>query len=303
MQAYSVDIPLQPLIDEITRKYGINLYLLRADLNHPQVSGNKLFKLKYNLEEAKRQKKEAILSFGGAYSNHIAAMAAAEKEQGFKTFGIIRGERTAELNPTLGFAQKQGMQLHFVSREEYRRKDDPGFLDSLRISDFDPMNTYIIPEGAANTLAVKGCMEIRDHIQIPFDYVCCACGTGTTLAGIILSLHEKEKALGFQVLKGEGYMRTEVQRWLDEFQSPKNSWTINEEHHFGGYAKLKPELISFMEQFERTHNIPLDFIYTGKMMYGIYDLIKKGYFQRGETVIAIHTGGLQGNAGFNKPDL
>ncbi|MCW3104465.1 MAG: hypothetical protein JWO09_2905 [Bacteroidetes bacterium] len=298
MPDYSVDIPLQPLIDEITRKYGINLYLLRADLNHPEISGNKLFKLRYNLEEVKRQRKKGILTFGGAFSNHIAATAAAGKEQGFSTFGIIRGEQTAELNSTLAFAQRQGMQLHFVSREAYRRKDDPGFLEALNISSFDPSGFYIIPEGGANTLGVKGCMEIRDHIHIPFDHICCACGTGTTIAGIILSLTEHEKALGFQVLKGEGYMHAEVQRWLKAFEHTKQNWSIVEDYHFGGYAKLKPELLSFIERFESTHNIPLDFIYTAKMMYGIYDLIQKGYFKSGETVIAVHTGGVQGNAGF-----
>jgi 1-aminocyclopropane-1-carboxylate deaminase/D-cysteine desulfhydrase-like pyridoxal-dependent ACC family enzyme len=298
MQNESFDIPLQAISDELTRKCGVNLYILRADLNHPQISGNKRFKLKYNLEEARKQGKETLLTFGGAFSNHIAATAAAGKEQGFKTIGIIRGDRTAALNPTLRFAEEQGMQLHFVSREAYRQKDDPGFLNSFIAGKSTAL--YIIPEGGANRSGIKGCMEITDRVRISFDHICCPCGTGTTLAGIILSLERNEKALGFQVLKGAGYMHAEVQRWLDKWGYTKKNWSINEDHHFGGYAKIKPELSSFMEAFEKTHKVPLDFIYTGKMMYGIYELIQKGYFKEGEIIVAVHTGGLQGNAGFQR---
>ncbi|MCW3085957.1 MAG: hypothetical protein JWP12_3323 [Bacteroidetes bacterium] len=299
MQDQTFEIPLQRITDEITRKYGVNLYVLRLDQYHPAIGGNKLFKLRYNLQEAKRQDKQYILTFGGAFSNHIAATAAAGKEYGFKTIGIIRGDQTGELNPTLTFAQEQGMQLHFVSREMYRQKDDPAFLNLLgQLPGSTLSDTYIIPEGGANAFGIKGCSEITQHIHIPFDRICCACGTGTTLAGIILSLNGNQQAMGFQVLKGEGYIKNEVQRWLSRLNATLQKWEITEGYHFGGYAKTKPELLRFMQDFENTHHIPLDFIYTGKMMYGIYDLMQKGEFKIGETIIALHTGGLQGNAGF-----
>jgi 1-aminocyclopropane-1-carboxylate deaminase/D-cysteine desulfhydrase-like pyridoxal-dependent ACC family enzyme len=288
-------IPLQHINDTITQKFGVNLYMLRTDLNHQHISGNKLFKLKYNLVEARNLKKSTLLTFGGAFSNHIAATAAAGKEQGFKTIGIIRGDKTDSLNPTLRFAVDQGMSIHFISREDYRKKHEKNFLNDLQ-SKFP--EAYIIPEGGANEAGVKGCMEITDHIKVPFDVICCACGTGATLAGIILALQPGQGALGFQVLKGENYIRSEVSAWLDKFNSDKTNWTVNEDYHFGGYAKRTPELINFVEGFEKQHSIPLDFIYTGKMMFGIYDLMPKGYFKKGQTIIVVHTGGLQGNQGF-----
>jgi 1-aminocyclopropane-1-carboxylate deaminase len=296
MPKQTFDIPLHQIHDAVTAKHKINLYVLRTDLNHEYISGNKLFKLKYNIEEAKRQNKNTLLTFGGAYSNHIAATAAAGKEYGLKTIGIIRGDKLVVLNPTLQFAIEQGMELHYVSREEYRNKYAKEFSISLnqKFSNF-----YLIPEGGSNELGIKGCKEILNYINIPFDIICCACGTGTTLTGIILGLKTAEKALGFQVLKSEGYIKSEIEKWLDLFEERnKNNWKINEDYHFGGYAKRKPELIAFMDRFEKENNISLDFIYTGKMMYGIYDLIEKGYFKENETIIAVHTGGLQGNLGF-----
>jgi 1-aminocyclopropane-1-carboxylate deaminase len=297
MQVQSYDIPLQQINDSIISKYNVRLFILRADLNHHFVSGNKLFKLKYNIEEARKRNENTLLTFGGAFSNHIAATAAAGQESGFKTIGVIRGEREEKLNPTLQFATEQGMLLHYISREEYKQKHSPQFLDFLksRFKDF-----YLIPEGGANVKGIEGCREIRNHFQIPFDVIACPCGTGTTLSGIILSLKKNEKAFGFQVLKGEKYIRNEVKKWLSEFNNTdENNWEIIEDYHFGGYAKRKAELIAFNENFEKENNIPLDFIYTGKMMFGIYDLIKKGFFKNGETIIAVHTGGLQGNKGFD----
>ncbi|MDF2437107.1 MAG: 1-aminocyclopropane-carboxylate deaminase [Bacteroidota bacterium] len=301
MQEFSFDIPLQPIEDEITIAAGVKLFMLRTDLNHPYFGGNKFFKLKYNLEEARKRKKEAIVTFGGAFSNHIAATAVAGKVYGFKTIGIIRGDETGDLNPTLKFAMEQGMELHFVSREIYKLKENFDFIDKAQFSKSTILqinNSFIIPEGGANSLGIKGCSEIGNYITIPYDVICCPCGTGTTLAGIILSLDVAQKALGFQVLKGENYLQNEVDKWLHEFSSAYKSWSINEDYHFGGYAKRTPQLIAFVEEFERLHNIPLDFVYTSKMMFGIYDLMQKNHFQKGQTVIAVHTGGLQGNAGF-----
>ncbi|MCE3279524.1 MAG: 1-aminocyclopropane-carboxylate deaminase [Bacteroidetes bacterium] len=303
MQGHSFDIPLVQIKDEITENHEVKLYILRTDLNDPFISGNKLFKLKYNLEKAAKENKESILTFGGAFSNHIAATAAAGNKYGFKTIGIIRGEKTEELNPTLKFAQEQGMELYYVSRESYGLKDSPDFLSNLQFSNSQILqftNSFIIPEGGSNELGIKGCKEITDHIKIPFDVVCCPCGTGTTFSGIILSLKKDQSALGFQVLKGKNYLKGEVESWLKKIDySDNGNWEMNEDYHCGGYAKRSPELIGFISDFEKKHNIPLDFIYTGKMMYGIYDLIKKKYFKKGQTIVAIHTGGIQGNAGFN----
>ena len=279
-------IPLQKIADPAIASSGVNLFVLRLDMIHPHISGNKYFKLKYNLEEAKRQGKDTLLTFGGAYSNHIAAVAAAGQEQDFKTIGVIRGDELASppaplrgergeqpLNPTLSFAKECGMKFHFVSREEYRKRDNPDFP---KLFPQLPNNYYLLPEGGTNELAVKGCAEILSLIDIPFDVVCCPVGTGGTLTGIISSLKGKQKAIGFSVLKGIDFPDT------------------NPDYHFGGYAKHTPELLRFIENFEKQNNIPLEQVYTGKMMFGIYDLIQKGHFKRNETVVAVHTGGLQG---------
>ncbi len=297
MEIQETAIPLQQINDEITTKHGVRLFVLRLDLNHPYISGNKLFKLKYNLEEAKQQGKDTLLTFGGAFSNHIAATAAAGKEYEFKTIGIIRGEEHKELNPTLKFAVDCGMQLIYVSREDYKNKYVPPFLN-LQTNKFS--NYYLIPEGGSNELGIEGCKEITKNINIDFDVVCCPCGTGATLTGIILSLTNQQIAIGFQVLKGENYIKNEVNSWLEKFNIPKKSnFYIEESFHFGGYAKVTPQLKQFIKGFEKENNIPLDYVYTGKMMFGIYDMMERGGFEKGKTIVAIHTGGLQGNAGFN----
>lgn len=291
-------IPLQKITDPILTSSGINLHVLRLDMTHPHISGNKFFKLKYNLEEAKKQGKDTLLTFGGAYSNHIAATAAAGKEYGLKTIGVIRGEEFTSpsrpggnaagretplpkergVNNTLRLAESSGMQLHFVSREEYRKKESPEFIGKLhnQFGDF-----YLLPEGGTNDLAVKGCAEILPLIDIPFDLVCCPVGTGGTLAGISSSLKGKQKAIGFSVLKGVDFVQT------------SEVW-INSNYHFEGYAKHTPELLKFLDDFEKQNNIPLEQVYTGKMMFGIYDMIRKDQFPKDSTVVAIHTGGLQG---------
>ncbi len=289
------EIPLTRVNSDYITSKGVELFVYRLDLNHSHISGNKLYKLKYNLAEAKKQNKTTILTFGGAFSNHIAACAAAGKEYGFDTIGIIRGEKVAESNPTLKFAKECGMQLHFVSRELYQNKEE---LDKYVEEHFSSLNYYSIPEGGSNELGIIGCKEITKNIPIDFDYVCCACGTGSTITGIALSLKEHQHAIGFQVLKGENYIKREVEKWLSHFKSSEKKWEINEDFHFGGYAKLKPELLNFMLQFEKENSIQLDYIYTGKIMFGIIELIKTGKFKKGDKIIAIHTGGLQGNKGF-----
>ena len=271
-------IPLQKVNSDFISSKGVELFVYRLDLNHPLISGNKLYKLKYNLEEAKKKNQKTILTLGGAFSNHIAATAAAGKEYGFDTIGIIRGEELTGLNATLTFAKECGMELHFVSRTLYQNKEA---LNKYIEEHFSSRNYYSIPEGGSNELGIIGCKEITKNIPIDFDFVCCACGTGSTITGIILSLKEHQKAIGFQVLKGENYIKSEVQNWLKHFHSINNNWEINENLHFGGYAKLKPELLNFMLEFEKENAIPLDYIYTGKMMFGIMELIKQGNFKKG----------------------
>ncbi len=288
-------IPLQKVNSDFIKSKEVELFVYRLDLNHPYISGNKMYKLKYNLEEAKKQKSKTLLTFGGAFSNHIAATAAAGKEQNFNTIGIIRGEEPSELNSTLKFAKECGMELHFVSRSLYQNKEE---LNKYVSDNFSDKNYYLIPEGGSNELGIKGCQEITKDIPIDFDIVCCPCGTGSTITGIILSLKEHQKAIGFQILKGEKYIQTEVENWLKHFNNQNKNWEINEAFHFGGYAKLKPELLNFMLEFEKENAIPLDYIYTGKMMFGIIELIKNGKFKKGTKIAAIHTGGLQGNKGF-----
>lgn len=287
------------LLQEIDLPDGdIRLHLLRLDNIHPFIPGNKYFKLKYNVEEALKQKQSTLLTFGGAYSNHIAATAAAGKEHHLDTIGIIRGEESSADNPTLLEAQKKGMQLHFVSREDYRKKNETGFIEELKnkFGDF-----YLIPEGGSNALAVKGCTEITNHIPIDFDYICCAVGTGGTLAGISCSLKEEQQAIGFSSLKGGDFLKEEVnaliQAYTGEKKTPRN-FSMNTDYHFGGYAKTTPELLAFKKAFGAEYNIELDYIYTAKMMYGVLELIRSGYFKEGSTVIAVHSGGLQGNKGF-----
>jgi 1-aminocyclopropane-1-carboxylate deaminase len=287
--------PLQKITDPLLDNLAVNLYVKREDLIHPFVSGNKWRKLKYNLLEAKSQGKDTLLSFGGAFSNHIYALAAAGSEFGFKTVGVIRGKDASEDNPTLSFAKNCGMEFYMIDRDEYKKKDDHDFLEKLRRKYDDP---YIIPEGGSNSLAVKGCAEIIDEINIDFDYICCPCGTGATLAGLVAGLKGQKKALGFSVLKGGEFLIPDVKKLLTGYKGMRyDNWSICLDYHFGGYAKTNPELSLFIERIEKQHEIIYEPIYTGKMMFGIYDLLNKGFFKPGETIICIHTGGLQGLEG------
>lgn len=280
------------------QEQGVELWVKREDLLHPHISGNKWRKLKYNLQEAGQQGHHALLTFGGAYSNHIAATAAAGQEYGFKTIGIIRGEEHLPLNPTLRFATSCGMQLHYISRDKYKLKAEPDFLEELQ-QQFGQV--YLLPEGGTNLLAVKGCTEIVQDIPITYDYICSAMGTGGTLAGIVAGLAGEKQVLGFPALKGGEFLQQEVEELVRAYSGHTYSnWQLITDYHFGGYAKVKPELLAFMEAFGQKHHIPLEPVYTGKMLYGLFDLIRKGFFARGSRIVAVHTGGLQGNAGFRE---
>jgi 1-aminocyclopropane-1-carboxylate deaminase len=285
---FCIPSPLQRLLDPEIAGFGVEIWVKRDDLIHPQISGNKWRKLKYNIEIAKKEGYAKILTFGGAFSNHIYATAAAGQILGLHTIGIIRGERVEPLNSTLAFAESVGMELHFIDRETYRQKNSQDQLDSYQKS-FSPV--YIIPEGGANSSGVKGCEEIVDEIQIPFNYICCACGTGTTLSGIINSLSPFQKAIGFPVLKGGEFLHDEI---VKQLKCPKiSNFHLETDYHFGGYAKWNAELESFMERFEKVNLFRLEPVYTGKLFYGLYDLIKKGYFPKGSRIVAVHTGGLR----------
>lgn len=295
--------PVQEVHDVALEGFGVRIVIKRDDLIHPIISGNKWRKLRYNLSEAVMQDHHTVLTFGGAFSNHIAATAHACHSAGLDSIGIIRGDelKDDELNVTLRQAKQSGMELHFVSREEYRRKSEPDFLEELKTKHG---RLYSIPEGGANGLGVKGCAEILPEVDEQYDVVCCAAGTGTTLAGLRISLQEGKRLLGFPALKGGDFLMDDVARLIAESRlrslSPSASLEFINDYHFGGYAKMTPELLAFIEGFEQRTGIPLDPIYTGKMMFGIYDLLGRGFFSIGAVILAIHTGGLQGWLGMDK---
>jgi 1-aminocyclopropane-1-carboxylate deaminase/D-cysteine desulfhydrase-like pyridoxal-dependent ACC family enzyme len=279
------NIPLQKIEADFLLQKNVELFILREDLIHPQISGNKWRKLKYNIVEAKEKDFDTLLTFGGAFSNHIAATAAAGNKFGLKTIGIIRGEEVK--NPTLYLAKENGMELKFVSREEYKVKDASQYPDC-----------YVVPEGGSNALAVKGCSEIVENITVDYDVICCACGTGGTIAGIISSTDKQ--VLGFPALKGGQFLIEDIKKLLIDSKVNNNStnWKLITDYHFGGYAKVKPELIDFVKEFKEEHNILLDFIYTGKMLFGLFDMIKNSNQLDNKKIVVVHTGGIQGNKGF-----
>lgn len=263
--------------------------------NNPH--GNKNFKLKLNLEKAKSTQKSTLISFGGAYSNHISALAEIGKANGFKTVGIIRGEELGENlkltlseNPSLRCAASNGMQFKFISREAYRQKDTSIFLKQLQK---EYPKGYIIPEGGTNTLAVKGCKQILNKSTTTYDYICCPVGTGGTLSGIINASLPHQKILGFPALKGD-FLNTEIKKYTD-----KKNWKLITDYHFGGYAKINETLVTFINEFKKKKGILLDPIYTAKMIFGLEDLIQLGYFPQNSRILAVHTGGLQGIPGMN----
>ena len=272
---------------------GISLVIKREDLIHPFVSGNKFRKLKYNLLQAKAENQSTLLTFGGAYSNHIAAVAYAGKENGFQTIGVIRGDELGdkiESNPTLKFAQECGMQFEFVYRETYRLKTEATFLEQLQ-QQYGAF--YLIPEGGTNTFAIQGCEEILTPDDASFDYVACAIGTGGTISGIINSVLPHQKVLGFPALKGD-FLQDEIRNFVRQ-----DNWELITDYHFGGYGKVTNDLIDWINQFYDQTQIPLDPVYTGKMVFGIVDLIAKNYFPENAKILLIHTGGLQGIQGMN----
>lgn len=283
----------------VLKQNQVRLFIKREDQLHNNVSGNKYRKLKYNILEAKKLKAQTILTFGGAYSNHIVATAAAAKKYNLNAIGIIRGEELGNKidhvlknNKSLKFAYEQGMKFKFISREDYKTKTNSFFLEKLRneFRDF-----YLIPEGGTNSLAVKGCEEILLNEDKKFDYICSSVGTGGTIAGLINTIDKHQRVIGFPALK-ENFLEDEIKK----YSKNNTSWYLKKEYHFGGYGKFNKNLIDFINDFKKKTLIPLDPIYTGKMLYGIIDMVAKGEFIKGTTILAIHTGGLQGIEGANE---
>jgi 1-aminocyclopropane-1-carboxylate deaminase len=285
------------MFDEInTKNIRLNsqIYLKPEYEIHPKVSGNKFRKLKYNIQDFRKSECKGILTFGGAFSNHIAATAVAGNILGFKTLGIIRGLELAkniENNPTLKYANENGMKLEFISRVDYRKKNQNGFIKSLLRKHPE---YYIIPEGGTNDLAVKGCEEILCENDFDFDIICCSVGTGGTISGIINASNPSQKILGFPALKSSS-----IHKDICKFVKQSN-WKLIGDYHFGGYAKVNTELIEFMNDFKSKFKITLDPVYTAKMVYGVFDLIKKKVISNDDKVLVIHTGGLQGIKGMNR---
>lgn len=284
--------PLQKIESDLFKDKRIEVFIKRDDLIHPEISGNKWRKCFYLLENIKKSGVKNVITFGGAYSNHIHAFSYAANELGLNAIGIIRGEELADkpLNNTLSFAEKNNMKFIFVSREEYRKREDKEYLDEL----IKKHKAIIIPEGGTTEFAKFGLEDMVNEIkhEVKFNYIMSACGTGGTIAGINYGLKDNQKAIGISVLKG---MKNELENKIKNF-SNYNRTEIIEGYDFGGYAKYNEDLISFIKQFEKKNKIQLEQVYTGKMAYAFYDLLENNKFKNGDKIILVHTGGLQGRS-------
>lgn len=273
---------------------GIEVHILRLDKLHPLISGNKWYKLRYYIEEAIMQRKKGIVTFGGAWSNHILATAAICQANGLRSTGIIRGEEPSEWSLTLLQAKELGMQLVFVSREEYRdKKLPPGCLSN---------DDYLINEGGYGVPGARGAATIISEYKNDFTHFCCACGTGTMMAGLI-NASSDQLITGISVMKNNKQLDAQIQTLVDVKNAPSPRWQLLHDYHFGGYAKYEPRLLQFMNDFYRQTGIPSDFVYTGKLFYAVSDLIEKDYFPRNSKILVIHSGGLQGNTSLHKGTL
>ena len=284
----NTDIGVDYIESDVLQQKNIRLGILRLDKLHPLVSGNKWYKLKDNISKALALGKKGLLTFGGAYSNHLIATAAAAQAFGLGSKAIVRGFHAQEnLSPTLMKCASLGMELQFVSREEYDKKNDESYLHHLHHTS---PNHFIIPEGGDNQDGINGAAAIAELLPQNLDMVTLPIGTGTTFCGIRNGLSHQVKMLGFPTMKGGDYLSQHIQQHVS-----CNNWVLHSNYHFGGFAKHKPALIEFMNNFYHQHKIPLDFVYTAKMMFGIFDLINKDELPNGTRLVCIHTGGLQGN--------
>ncbi|MEV5241397.1 pyridoxal-phosphate dependent enzyme [Streptomyces cinnamoneus] len=278
--------PLEEAADERFTRRGLRLLLKRDDLIHPDLPGNKWRKLEPNLREAAAGA-DTLVTFGGAYSNHLRATAAAGRLLGFRTVGVVRGEELADrpLNWSLARCAADGMELRFVDRGTYRRKAEPEVVAALA-----PEGSFVVPEGGSNAAAARGCEALGHELRGVADVVGVACGTGGTLAGLAAGLTGGQRAIGFPVLKG-GFLGEEILRLQQEaFGGRRGDWTLDDRFHGGGYAKTSPELESFAADFESRHDLPLERLYVAKMLYGLTTLAEEGAFAPGTTLAAVVTG-------------
>ncbi len=290
-------VSLEPFNHPLLLKHNVSVSIKRDDLLHAVVSGNKLYKLMFNLDEFKRSHKKTLITFGGAYSNHLHATAFMGKKLGFQTVAIVRGEQLLPLNPTLKDCTDWGMILEPVSRGDYRQKQKSADIQDI-IKKYP--SAYIVPEGGANKLGVLGASKIMDGVdQKNIDVVVVACGTGVTMAGIVSACESHVSVVGMPALKAEKWMASEVQGWLDVVGCDNKNWMVECQYHFGGYGKTKPELLQFIEEMAQQYQLLLDPIYTGKAFYGLLKMIEQGEIASGSRVLFIHSGGLQGARGLS----
>lgn len=289
--------PLQRLEHPLFNAHRVQVWIKRDDLNHPLIQGNKWHKLRLNIQQAKREQKTSLLSFGGAFSNHILALAAAANDQGLNSIGYIRGDELADnhqaWSSTLKHAQGLGMQLKFIDRQTYRMRDHQAWLSNLQAQYPD---AYILPEGGSNRLALNGIAELAQHLmqqQADFDYLLCAVGSGGTLAGLAKHLPNDKQILGIACLKQADYLITKIQDWLVE---SKENWQLLTQFHGGGFGKTNSDIVFKSNEFEQEFKVLLDPVYTAKMIYAFYQLLEQNYFAPDSKIILYHSGGLQGRA-------
>ncbi|MBL0183543.1 MAG: pyridoxal-phosphate dependent enzyme [Chitinophagaceae bacterium] len=282
---------IEMLPDDQFQQKQVAVSVLRLDKIHPVVSGNKLFKLHYFLQEALLSSHKTILTFGGAWSNHLAATAYACSFLGLKSIGIVRGEEPAELSHTLQQCLNDGMQLKFISRQQYAQNDNAEFIQSLK-NEFGEW--ILVPEGGYHPLGAKGAALIMELTSKNYSHICTAMGTATTLAGLLMAAEPFQKIIGIPVLKGMTDMEQRLQ-YLTGYKTLPGNFELLDDYHFGGYAKKTGELIQFMNQCWQQYQLPLDFVYTAKMFYAVTDQVKKDHFPKGSNILCLHTGGLQGN--------
>ena len=295
-----INSPLQIIETILSKQHGVNLLIKRDDLIHPTISGNKWRKLKYNLKHAKKSGSKLIISFGGAYSNHLHALAFAAQDVGIKVHAIVRGEYDP-LNPTIAAIKVQGVTVEFVSRLEYRQRNDAQYISQLQ---HKYPNATIIPEGGTNELAVQGVAELIDELPMSeIDYICVPCGSGGTTAGLLSRLPVNTKVISVPVLKNAAYLKEQIASLIRPLQWDNTNLLFIEGYDFGGYGKIKPELLAFIEDFYQQTGVKIEPIYSGKMIFAICDLMSKGYFKRGSTIVLIHTGGMQGLDGMRQRKL
>lgn len=290
------NISIETISADFLLQKNISLSVVRLDKIHPIVSGNKLFKLHYFLEEAILYSKPGILTFGGAYSNHLVATAWLCKTKGLKAVGVVRGEKPSALSHTLLACIDYGMELQFISREAYDEKEKEGFLHTLS----EQWSNYlIIPEGGYHPKGSAGAALITKFIEKKTTHICTAIGTATTFAGLLEGAAADQQIIGIPVLKG----MIDIKERVTHLTNSRHGYELLDGYHFGGYAKKTTELINFMNDVYKQYNLPTDFVYTAKMMFAIFDAIKKGFFENGSKITCLHTGGLQGNNSLPKGSL